>query len=203
MSFGFLGLIAAVCMSAAAQADTVTNFVPVSTGVFDDPGLAGFTTWAMRVTADTDWTNADLNISLDSGALNHVAPAFLGSPNGVNNFGDTAGMAPTSVNGDITGGFNGVVGFAGDHFEGPDHIRTSWFTTETDDIGMVTLSSDANGILRFRTVAGEQVGDGGIGINSGILFTIRNGGIDRIPEPTTLVLAGLGLCGVLALRRRS
>ena len=99
----------------SAMGGTTTEFREIQNGKFDDPGLAGFRTYAMRVTADTDWTNADLRIELTNGTLNHVAPAFLGSPNGVNGFGDTAGLGSTLVLGDITGGFNGVVGFAGDH----------------------------------------------------------------------------------------
>ncbi|MEO2048117.1 MAG: PEP-CTERM sorting domain-containing protein [Pirellulales bacterium] len=203
----FLGLITAACMSAAAQAGTMTNFVQVNSGLFDNSG-DGHSTWAMRVTADTDWTNADLDIQLDSGNLVHIAPAFLGSPNGVNNLGDTAGMAPANNLGDVTGGFNGVAGFAGAHVETPTSIQTSWFTTETNDIGefdiaMITLSSSANGELRFRTIAGSDVEDGGIGVVEGMLFRVRDGGIELIPEPTTLVLAGLGICGVLGLRRRS
>ncbi|MEO2048118.1 MAG: PEP-CTERM sorting domain-containing protein [Pirellulales bacterium] len=191
-------------LSAIAGAP-VSEVVLVETGVFDNPGLAGFSTYAIRVTADTDWTNADLNVSLVSGTLNHVAPAFLGSPNGVNGFGDTAGMAPTTVNGDITGGFNGVAGFAGDHTETPTTILSSWFTTETDDIGtfdiaMITISNDANGSLNWRTIAGNDVENRGFG-GTGEGLPIINGAIG-IPEPTSIALVGLGLIGLWGTRRR-
>jgi len=203
-----LGLFAVLCMSVAAHAGTSTTFVLVANGLYDSAG-DGNNTYAMRVTADTDWTNADLSVALNTGSLGHVAPPFLGSANAVNGFGDTAGHAPTLANGDLTGGFNGVYGPAGTHVEDGQNLSTSWFTTETNDIGtfdiaMVTVSPDANGTILFRTISGSAVENGGFtgAIGDPAKFVITDGSIVVIPEPASLVLAGLGLIGVAIRRRR-
>ena len=205
----FLGLVAAVCMSAAAQAGTITDFVQVNTDQMNDPALAGFTTWAMRVEADTDWTNADIDINLSSGQLNHLeAGGFPGGPTpGPAGLGDTALFDPITDLGNLFGGFSGP-NLAAGWVETPTEFAGAWFNTPTNDMGtfdiaMITISSDANGELLFRTISGSLVEEGGFGIEGGAVFTIANGAIVRVPEPTTLVLAGLSLCGVLALRRRS
>lgn len=190
-----------------ALAGTHTDFIEVSTGLFDNAS-DGYRTYAMRVTADTDWTNADIDIVLTSGSLIHVPPPFLGSPNGVNGLGDTAGFAPTNVLGDLTQGFNGTAGFAGSHVETATTFQSSWFTTETNDIGtfdiaMVTFTPDANGRIRFRTIAGSEVENGGYG-GEGIPFFIIDGVVFfGCPEPGSLVLIGIGLVSLLGTRRRS
>ncbi|MCH2114699.1 MAG: PEP-CTERM sorting domain-containing protein [Pirellulales bacterium] len=201
----FLALFAVLCMAVGAHAGTTTSFPLVSNGVFDNGGLAGFSTYAMRVTSTTDWTNADLEISLSEGSLNHVAPAFLGSTVGVNGLGDTAGLAPTAVLADLTGGFNGTFSSAGAHVESATDFSSSWFTTAggdigTFDIGMITLSSDAVGTIAYRTIAGSAVENGGWA-GSPATFRIEGGAI-VVPEPTSLMLASLGLIPMF-LRRRS
>ncbi|MEO2049294.1 MAG: hypothetical protein ABGX16_22280 [Pirellulales bacterium] len=76
------GLVAIQGFS-TAHAASITEFIPITTGLFDDSDLMGFTTYAMRVTTDeTDWTNADLSIDLSSGTLNHI-PKYLLSPTGI------------------------------------------------------------------------------------------------------------------------
>ena len=202
----FFALLIVSASSLSAIAGTTSEWIEVSNGKFDDAGLADFRTYALRVTADTDWTNADIDVSLSGGTLNHLTPPFLGSDNGVNGFGDSAGMAPTVVLGDVTGGFNGVVGFAGAHVESSTSLNSSWFTTETDDIGtfdiaMLTISSDANGSINWRTIASSEVEERGFGgLGEGMLII---NGLIGIPEPTSLTLAGLGLAALFGTRRRS
>ena len=211
----FLAVLIALSTSLTAMAGVPsTQFVQINTGTFDNAGLAGFSTWAMRVTADTDWTNADLDIELTSGTMNHIAPAFLGNPEGTGGFGDTAGLAPTVVNGDLTGGFNGTYSNA-QHSESTTEFLSKWFTTNTDDIGtfdvaMITISDDANGALRFRTLSGADADastwdpkDPVTGNRAGgIPFIAITNGIIGVPEPTSLVMASLGLVGLYGTRCR-
>ncbi len=168
-----------------------TNFVLVDSGKFDDPSLPGYTTWAYRVDAPTDWTNADLEINLTSGTLNHVQPEAFGSPNGPNDFGDTAAFAPLNELGDLASGFNGPGQYYGNHVETSTQLKTSWGTINSDDLGtfdvaMITLSGDANGSLNFRSIYGYTVLEGGYTRRNGVRFPatheIRDGQIVQIRE---------------------
>ncbi len=205
---GFFALLALLAMGNGALAGTTTEFVQVANNLFDDAELAGFTTWAMRVTADTDWTNADLDVSLVTGTFHHVEPSVWGNPRVVNGLGDTAGMAPTNTPGNLYDGFNGTASFVGDYTETATEYRASWFSTRTDDLGtfdiaMITLSDDANGDLRFRTIAGGAVEEGGYTAGTDPVWFIDGGRICTcphpvlfLPQPASLCLALLG--GVLS-----
>ncbi len=169
-----------------------TSFVPVQSGNFDDPSLPGYTTYAYRVDAPTDWTNTDLKITLSSGRLNHLSPTMYGSTNGPNGLGDSAAMAPLNELGDLTSGFHGTVGFVGEHVETPTQLWTSWFTTNTDDLGtfdiaMISLSDDANGTLDFRTIFGSEVLEGGFTTGELPTHEIRDGQIVSLREQEPLL----------------
>ena len=192
-----------------AMGATITRFVEINNGAFNDAGLAGFRTYAMRVESDTDWTNADIRIDLTSGTFNHIeSSGFAGGPEAApQSLGDTAVFDPSPV-GDITGGPG--ANLAVPHTESATSFSASWFNTTPDDIGtfdiaMITLSKDANGTLLFRTISGALVEEGGFTIGSRpITPNIINGCIGRcIPEPSTATL--LLICCVLpavARRRR-
>ena len=72
--FTFLSLLLSFVPS-SVFAGTWTTFMPVQTGLYDNAS-DGFVTYAMRVTADTDWTNSDIDVNLTEGNLIHVPPAF-------------------------------------------------------------------------------------------------------------------------------
>ncbi len=208
----FFALLIVLGSSVAATAGTMTDFVLVSNGGFDDAG-DGFNTYAMRVTADTDWTNADMSIALTGGSLKHIegaAPFGGTAPTpGVAGLGDTAVFGPTTQLGDGLAAGANAPQLAADHEESATAFKANWFNTSTDDIGefdiaMITVSTDANGEILFRTIAGTEVEEGGFTIGAAPTWEVRDGAIvPTIPEPTTMALAGLALAGVLSTRRRS
>jgi len=161
----FAALLLMLISPLSALGGTCTRFVEVKTGTFNDASLSGFTTYAMRVEADTDWTNADMTIELTSGSMNHIEiAAFAGGPEAnPQGFGDTAVFSPLFAVGDIAGspGTNAAVA----HTEGAQDFEASWFNTATDDVGvfdiaMITISNDADGALIFRTISGSIVEEG-------------------------------------------
>ncbi len=214
MSKTLIALIAALCLPVFAHAGTSTNFVLTENNAFGADG-DGFNTFAMRVNADTDWTNADIEISLDTGTLNHIeGPAAFGgtAPTaGVNGLGDTAVFGPSPV-GSGTDAAGNLPQLATDFSEGPQSFAANWFNTSTDDIGefdiaMISVSDDANGEIRFRTISGAEVEEGGFTVVGGIranpTWLVRNGNIELVPEPGTIALVSLALVGIAAGRRRS
>ena len=212
----FFAVLIALTSTISAHAITTTDFVQVTNGMFD--GAPGFTTWAMRITADaTDWTNADLDINLTSGTMNQITGLFGAAVPDPQGLGDTAVFAPLNSLGDLTSGaFGGAAltvagGPSGPFVEGPQIFQASWGTTFTGDVNrtfdtaMISLSNDAEGTLDFRSISNTEVENGGIG-NFPALFRITGGQIvpaGIIPEPGTISLAGLSLAGLLLKRRRS
>ena len=111
---------------------------------------------------------------------------------------------PNTSLGDIGGGFSGPNLPAG-WVENETIFSGSWFNTDTNDIGvfdvaMLTISSNANGTVRWRSISGADAEDHGIGAGS-VGVPIINGMVG-IPEPTSIALAGLGLVGLWGTRRR-
>jgi hypothetical protein len=82
-------------------------------------------------------------------------------------------------------------------------------------IARLTLSNNANGMFRFVSSAGgvisvpEIVSASGAvfaGGETGVTVPIVNGVIGEgviIPEPSTVILLGIGLVGLVALKRRN
>lgn len=211
-----LSAIVALCLPVFAQAGSVTEFVEITSGVFDNAG-DGNKTYAIRVTTDTDWTNSDIQINLSSGAMVHFlnVPPFgpateQAAPQ--NPFiGDTAVWSPIPPSGNFGVDFPSGTSIANPTYDSANENATfwdvSWFNTATTDIGifdigMITLTPDANGTISYRTVTGSEVEDGGYGPAEDAYF-IQDGMIVGIPEPGTLALAGLALIGVVTSRRRS
>ena len=214
MSKTLIALIAALCLPVFAHAGTSTDFPQVMNDNFD-AAADGFNTFAMRVTADTDWTNSDLSINLDSGTLNHIEAATpiggTGPVAGVAGFGDTAVFGPTTDLGNAVAAIGNSPQLATDYSESATAFTANWFNTATDDIGtfdigMISLSQDANGEIRFRTISGSEVEEGGFTVVNGVqaapTWLIRNGAVVPVPEPGTIALAGLALVGLCASSRR-
>ncbi len=201
--FRLLLPIAVMLMGSSAHARTMTEFVELSSSIFVDTELDGFTTYAMRVVADTDWTNADIRIDLTSGQLNHVPPThplFSAQTAKFNGRGDTATISPippflhrsSPAFYVTTSAF-----YAGGHVETPTTFQSSWFDVDTDSIGtfdiaLITISDDANGKLRFRTISGQLVEEGGYSLGTSPTWTIHNGAVLPVPETSSCYLIILG-----------
>ena len=160
--------------------------------LYADGALEGFTTFAMRLDATFDWIQAELSIDLSEGSMNHLPSPFPFAD--VIGNGDTAVFGATTVVGDYSTRESPLVlsGFV----ETETEFYVGWSDSQhlngQGDIGMITLTDDANGTLSYTARHAN-------GTYSEKL-TITDGQI--IPEPPSGIL--LLICATaLALRSRT
>ena len=77
------------------------------------------------------------------------------------------------------------------------------FVTDNDfSVGETKLDLFSYDADLGELVAQGSANDFQIFFNGGLSEPLESGNLDYVPEPTTLALAGLGLCSILATRRR-
>lgn len=221
-----LAVLILAALPLTVNAGSNTEFPLITNGVFDH-STDGNNTFAIRIETTTDWTNSDIRIKLNSGEMNHFctfcSAAFLReggpsalfgpgyrSPEITNPYiGDSAVWSPIPATSDFTQYFPNGTNITNPYYDNRNENRifwdVSWFNTNTGDIGtfdigMITLSPDANGKLAYRTTTDGAVEDGGYGPAKN-RFTIINGRI-VIPEPGSLALISIGVVSLLGPRRR-
>jgi hypothetical protein len=213
-----LGMVIAATSAATASAAVVGTWieVPITAGaIASDPALAGFKTFDLQITTDSDWTNSTMRIALTTGSF-YNQPGFGGSPGGDTvqpgfwgivpslEF-DTAVAAPPSPSPWTPASLAGrhLIDGPGAPIFSPTLTSVSWFDTVnlgagTFKIARVTISNDANGTILLDNFEAANAG-----IPQPVLgFAVVNGAI--IPEPSTVVLLAMGLVGLAAAgwRRR-
>ena len=202
-----LRLVATIMVVALAAGVASAELTAVWDSGTTEPTLAGHVYNRLTVTTDADWTQCQLLIALDSGAV--YQESFFGAE--LTTVGPTPeqiAFSPSIEFDSYVQGAGGEVGVAGGAVDiggaaastfDTTGIDFAWFTTETDDIGVLmlaqaTLSDDAMGTwaLRVSNAAGANtvVLDGG---------PVENGAL--IPEPATMSLVVLGALAMLRRRR--
>ena len=206
-------VVALVASVASAAISGEWEYPAIPAGVLD-----GYVANDLVANTDSDWTQAQLLLTLESGSVfqevmggdNPPNPGFFGmvptlefdtylTGGGGSKPGDPI-LAPGAFGDDasIAGGAVDLGGTPGGKFDTVG-IDIGWFTTETNNtaadmlLARITLSDDANGAwaLRLSDAAGA---------NS---VTTTNGPVVDgfiIPEPATMSLVVLG--GLAMLRRR-
>ena len=187
--FSVLSLALLCASSAHASILVTTTHVPT-------PGLSGFTTYTVNVS-----TNVDLLSTID-------AKFNAATMNQVNPF----GLATIFTDNNATFSFVGANTQQDSQF---------LFNTGTDSLLVVGAPTTAEGSTKltsaftgFTPFASKAIAQIVIPTNGSATFDITGvtrdnteyratGTISAVPEPSTLVLAGLGIAGLLCWRRRA
>ena len=182
----------------AAWADITLDVVNVDNS--SAPELNGYVTLDLVATTDSDWLSAQMIVTLDAPGGFYQDP--LGNTNPQSPNPAFFPLAPslefdTYVSNGVLGesvSLTGAVDLGGPANEvfDADHLSILWYTTDTDDIGELTLArlslaETAVGTWTFIATASPQGGP-----------RLEVSGI--IPEPATLGI--LALAGLALLRRR-
>ena len=175
------------------------------------PELADYVTQDIVVTTDTDWMGAQMIVTMD--APDQIYQHWLADTNP--QAPDPSAPWPISempslscdsyVSNGVPGesvNFTGAVDLGGpvSAIFTEDELSIAWYTEATDDIGtlalaQVTLADTATGTWAFMASAGPTANPIKVEVNGPIVDG------HMVPEPTTLLLLGLG--GMAVIRRRS
>ena len=200
-----LTILLLVCAS-TVQAQNETFFIPIEEGhpefVFLSDVPDNHTPWDMIVdVSESNWLGTEIFIDLTSGSMlkvrdSHLKPSQDEIDNQPAPRWDSWVTAPTTANTGFVPSPNDVLNSEGANlvwFEAPPDSGNGIF-----QIGRFTFSNDATGTISGSTADQDNFGNNSIPFE--FFLTIENGQV--VPEPSTLLLAALGLLGLLGFSRR-
>ncbi len=196
----FHSVLAAVVLAgvpALALANITTSLVPNSGSTIP----AGYKSYDLKITSDTDWTNQRLDLTLTQGSIYQDGFGGDTQPNPLffsiapslqwDTFFTTPGGFPN------TAGTGTAPGFAGTNTITSTTLGVSWFDSVTNAPGTYT-------------VARLTLSDNAVGAYSGNGFDAQSGGTGtyfsgniNVPEPASLAVLGLGAVALMARKRRA
>lgn len=189
-------LLACLAFAQVAHAEITATFVQD-----EDIFGVGINTWILQVTTDTDWQSGEIDIQLDSGNIATDPAGFpLYSPT-YSGYWDSGVFGSDLYPPDIAPGWISTA----------TQFTASWGTNAPDDvgtfyIGAFTFSPDAYGTISGRVTA----------VNPNdplapLVFDLEGWSVVRgevvhspvtVPEPSTLLLIGFTVAGLVGVLRR-